>query len=320
MPTIHIITTVNNEQGNTIFQGTFGTATPSSVEGQAPAFTFDDTLKGIYLLDMMSDPVARKAAGVDMLADSKIAELTVSENAMPALKATLIAGLAKRWDLSYQMVSGNVSGMTRNAALMEQAMVARTTNSAIERLGFANSPLMQLQGDVTFQNAVVEWGRINAVQALGNGPMSDIRVQMGDSGLAGGRQSATNDASYAHSKATVAMSVYGDEDQAREVMAALSTLNADVLQSLQLVNDSSAVFTAEVEFSYEPRPALQATEAPVADVTQLIEVAPAAQPLQEEERASDTVGYVAATFLEGVEPLGAESTETDDSEPIVPAP
>lgn len=256
MPTIQIITQTGSTQGDAIFTGTYGLKNQDTGK-----FEFDPTLRGIYLLDILSTEGVEQDKN-NPIADPKLKTLEVSDDALDGLRANLISGLGERWSNMYSGVIASYEGLARTAILAEKSTVARAVSTAIEKLGFKDVNREIVEAKVSFENVPLSYDdNYNYADEPIIGLGSDMAGHMKVSALSSADvveeltplnelavNNIPNGMNFMHGEASLRLSLYAAQGTANEL--------ADLLINLPVETNNvvlSAYFVGQPTFSVNPK-------------------------------------------------------------------
>lgn len=138
------VTVVNLRSGREgqVFSGVFGTVNNGH-------FEVDSGLRGIYLLDLLSDPESEKTPGFS----DALMDIEVPDEILPAFKATMTNGLIHRWTELYRPV---MNGFAGHAVKQEHQRTVRVGDKLIRDMGCNRESAQKVTAELRFSAVPVE--------------------------------------------------------------------------------------------------------------------------------------------------------------------
>lgn len=141
MAKVTVVNLLSGREGQ-VFSGVFGTVNNGY-------FEVDPGLRGIYLLDLLSDPESEKTPGFS----EALMDIEVPDEILPAFKATMTNGLIHRWTELYRPVMNGFSG---HAVKQEHQRTVRVGDKLIRDMGCNRESAQKVTAELRFSAVPVE--------------------------------------------------------------------------------------------------------------------------------------------------------------------
>ena len=280
MSKISIIISTGNSQADRIFAGVFGTTSEQGVFEVAPE------LKEIHLFSMLT-PEALAAQGIDLT--DNLATIEVAEGNVPAVKATILAGLRDHWLATYDQASVP-AGFARAALQAERESVNMAVSKALAKLDLPTNELSlkrtfeningnPVYGDMEFDEDDTCVGQsMSAGDVLSKPGVWEVMVVDGlDTSSLPSTVDTSSMNSYLSGSVLTSMTVFGAQDQCEAVLDAIVQLPSSVRNYFPLASNARFAATdwhqqrreqAQVTQIFVPGDAAQAATAFLVDAGQ----------------------------------------------------
>lgn len=275
MSTISIITSTGNLRTDQIFKGVFGT------RNAAGRFEIAPILRGIHLFDLLPQEDLAKMVGADEEVNSdRIRDLEITEEAGPALQATLINAMGARWlDVYEQNAQDLPAGLGRAALIAEKNQVqaalakmietlAEPRNDGVLKVTFSNVPGTPVEADWEEGGDDIEDHLFNADDLFTHPDKISLSFEAGAEVDEALRSSSTSSNSplltHVSGTASGKCTVFGAAGVRGHVLAAMASLHQEVAVFAPLSIQEASWTDGPKPVDAEPDPQPQSTESPAA--------------------------------------------------------
>lgn len=276
MPTISIITSTGSLRTDQIFKGVFGTR---NVE--TGRFEIAPILRGIHLFDLLPQEDLAKMVGADEEVDSdRIRDLEITEEAVPALQATLINAMGARWlDVYEQNAQGLPAGLGRAALIAEKNQVqaalakmietlAEPRNDGVLKVVFSNVPGTPVEDDWEEGSDEIEDYCMETEDLFARPGKHEMSFEAGADADAAQLSSSSLSGSplltHVSGTAVAKCTVFGSPGVRGDVLTAMSALNKDLAVFAPLSIQEASWTDGPKPVAAESDPQPQSTESPAA--------------------------------------------------------